>query len=78
MQNIKQNVKQIQKMYNMSTFCSQLDAHAQARMSRNAYSGRRRAYAPRHVRAGKRVDILAYNNEIVIPSLNKAEYIRIA
>ena len=53
-----QNLKQIQKIYNMSIFFSLLDAPAQARMSRNTYSGGRRAYAPRHAGAGERIEIL--------------------
>ena len=73
-----QNIKQIQKIYNMSIFFSKIETHAQARMSRNKYSGGRRAYAAGHARAGERVEILTESNELIILSLLKTGHIHIA
>ena len=42
----------------MSTFLSLTDAHAQDRMSRNAYSGGQRAYALMRAGVSERVEIL--------------------
>ena len=53
-----QRIKQSKKIYNMSTFFSLIDVHAQMRMSRNAYSGVRRAYALMRAGTSKRAEIL--------------------
>ena len=54
-----QNIKQIQKMYIISTFSPYIKAHTQARVSKNAYSGGRRAYALMRAGASERVEILS-------------------
>ena len=53
-----QHIKQIKKIYNMSTFFSLIEANAQMRMSRNAYSGVRRAYALMRAGTSERAEIL--------------------